>query len=112
MQKLFAECADYTPSKGTRGSLSQKLTVARGAILYFMTSKIQRISKFVVIGAIAILFLWDCYAQIAGGTEATISRAVWDFSKTNPFVVFLAGFVAGHLWWQSPRGICPVCGHE
>lgn len=67
-----------------------------------MTERFRRISKIVIATAFALIMLYDLVAQIMGGTNATISRAIWDFSSDVPFIPFLAGFFMGHLFWGNP----------
>jgi hypothetical protein len=64
--------------------------------------KLYRVSRIVVVTAFAIIMIWDLFAQVFGGTSATVSRAIWDFSQEAPWVVFLAGFFCGHLFWGNP----------
>lgn len=64
--------------------------------------KIYRISRIVIVSALLLILGWDLIAQLFGGTKATVSQAVWDFSRQAPWVVFLAGFFCGHLFWGNP----------
>lgn len=61
-----------------------------------------KITKIVTLAAVALVLVWDIYAQIAHGLTATVSYAVWEFCKVAPFIPFLTGFVMGHLFWGSP----------
>lgn len=65
-------------------------------------SKAYKISRIVTVAALAVVLVWDLYAQIAHGLGATVSFAVWEFSREAPFVPFLVGFVMGHLFWGTP----------
>ena len=67
-----------------------------------VTDKFHKISKWTIAIAFAVIMTYDLVAQIMGGTNATISRAIWDFSSDVPFIPFLAGFFCGHLWWGNP----------
>jgi len=63
---------------------------------------IKKISGRVIIGAVAIVFLWDLFAQIFGGLETTVSNVIWEFNRENQWVGYLVGLMNGHLLWGSP----------
>lgn len=65
-------------------------------------AQLLRVSKIVVIVSVAVILLWDLYAQVVGGSGATVSQAIWHFASDVPFVTFLVGFVCGHLFWGDP----------
>lgn len=67
-----------------------------------MTDAFKRISKIVILAVFALVMLYDLVAQILGGTNATISRAIWDLASDIPPISFLAGFFCGHLFWGNP----------
>lgn len=88
------------------------------------TPRLYKISRWVVCIAAAIVLLWDLFAQLVGGSGATVSMAIWRFAGEVPFVTFLVGFVNGHLFWgdpakfKGPTGLqpkepwqCPTCGN-
>ncbi len=54
-------------------------------------------------GLLAGLLLYEVIALLTGGKQPTLSEMVWRASR-NPVVPFLAGLLAGHLFW--PRS-CP-----
>jgi hypothetical protein len=51
-------------------------------------------------GLLLATLAYDVYAFLAGGTEATISWTIFEYSYKYPAGVFLIGFVCGHLFWQ------------
>lgn len=67
-----------------------------------MTEKLLKVSRIVVISAFVLVIAWDVFAQIKGGTGATVSMAIWGFASDVPFITFLAGFFCGHLFWGDP----------
>jgi len=66
-------------------------------------TKLLKISKWVLGIAIALILIWDLFAQLTGGLETTVSWAIWQWSGQYAFVSFLVGFVCGHLFWGDPK---------
>lgn len=66
-----------------------------------LTDKFKKISRIAILAACGVLLVYDIIAQLWGGTNATLSRAIWDLSSEAPFIPFLAGFFAGHLFWPG-----------
>lgn len=54
---------------------------------------------FIIVMAI-IMVIWDLFAQFTGGNSATISNAFIVFSHQHPWILFVAGLIAGHLLWR------------
>jgi len=67
------------------------------------TDVILAISQVVVIAFVVGVLSWDLFAQLRGGSKATVSWAVWGFAQKAPWVVFIVGFVCGHLFWGDPN---------
>jgi zinc transporter ZupT len=65
---------------------------------------VKKITQIFVFVAVAIIAIYDLIAFASGGTGATISCWFWEVSKVRPVIPFAAGFIAGHLFWQDPRG--------
>jgi hypothetical protein len=65
--------------------------------------KAYKITKIVVIAAVAVIIVWDLYAQLAHGLTATVSYAIWEFCEYAPFVPFICGALASHLFWPGGR---------
>lgn len=75
--------------------------------------KIKRYTVFFLIALITIGIVYDVYAIMAGGTEATISWVTWTAFKNYPIMSLTFGIVIGHLTWQmNPRVICPKCKNQ
>ncbi len=49
---------------------------------------------------IVIIGIYDVYALIEGGAEATISSVIISLSHDFLIIPFLAGILAGHLFWR------------
>lgn len=67
--------------------------------------KITKIVTFAVIPlVITIILIFDVYAIMVGGTEASISSLIIKSSYEMPFMVFLIGnalgILEGHLFWR------------
>lgn len=54
---------------------------------------------FIMAGIIGYI-LYDVVAFTEGGVSATISDVVNQQAYTKPWMVFLAGFLCGHLFWR------------
>lgn len=52
-----------------------------------------------IIGLLLVLEGWRCHRR----DNSTISETVWHVTMRSPWLAFLAGFLAGHLLWQSNR---------
>jgi hypothetical protein len=50
------------------------------------------------------LLLWDVFAMVRSGPEATISVVVHDFASRNPIVPLFVGIVVGHIFWPVGGG--------
>jgi hypothetical protein len=62
--------------------------------------KLRKLTQFVTAAFIAGLLVYDIYAYIKGGQEATVSHLVIKgWAKDYPAFTFLVGFVMGHLFW-------------
>lgn len=59
-----------------------------------------KITKIFILVSLVIILLYDVYAVIKGGTEATISWIVAGWAYDYPSLPFAVGFVCGHLFWQ------------
>jgi len=47
-----------------------------------------------------VLIAWDFVADYETGGDATISWQLWTAAKKRPIVAFVAGVLAGHLFWE------------
>ena len=49
---------------------------------------------------IVLIALYDTYAIVVGGTEASVSHMIIVWSYNYPAFTFLFGFAMGHLFWR------------
>ena len=50
--------------------------------------------------AVVGLSLFDVYIFWRGGTEATISWTIFEWSHKYPMIPFAVGVLCGHFFWQ------------
>jgi hypothetical protein len=62
--------------------------------------EIKKLTKIFIAATIAVIAAFDVYVWTAGGTEATISWTMFEWSHEYPVFAFAMGFVMGHLFWQ------------
>lgn len=64
----------------------------------------RTVTFYVIPGLTALILLYDVYAIMEGGTEASISALLIKASYEMPFMVFCIGFfngvLVGHLFWR------------
>jgi hypothetical protein len=60
---------------------------------------------FIIVGSAIIWILWDIFAYLKWGNPATESVIINKWMRIAPGLIFLAGYVAGHITWQVH--ICP-----
>lgn len=53
--------------------------------------------SFIVVGA--AIGIWDVYAVSSGRPNDTVSAVMQTWGRMAPWLPFLLGFLAGHLWW-------------
>lgn len=58
------------------------------------------ITKYFIFVSLAAILVFDGWVWSNGGTEATISWAIFAASYDYPLIPFFAGFVCGHFFWQ------------
>jgi len=73
---------------------------------------VRNITKIAVVFFILGILLYDAYAYIVAGQEATVSYLIiTDWSHNYPAFTLFVGIVMGHLFWALRSGPCEVCGH-
>lgn len=65
-----------------------------------MTDKWKKITVVFIISVICGIAGFDVVAIHEGGKEASISWTLISWSYQYPSVVFILGFVMGHLFWR------------
>ena len=57
-----------------------------------------------VVFSVAIVAIYDVYAMLQGGTEATISFTMYEWAYKYPIFTFSCGFfpgvLVGHFFWR------------
>jgi len=61
----------------------------------------KKITVIFIVAVIAIIIIYDVWALVAGGAEATISSVLLNESKNYPIIPFTLGVVCGHLFWEN-----------
>lgn len=62
-------------------------------------TKTKKITRAVLLGCILIATIWDIHVSWNAETGDTISEMTFAFAHQNPTVVFLIGYICGHLFW-------------
>jgi len=63
-------------------------------------------TKWLMIGVIIIIAVYDIAALAIGGRDATISHVIGiEGSFDSPLIPFAVGFVMGHLFWPQKRSL-------
>lgn len=53
-----------------------------------------------IVATLVAIGIWDVYAIVGGGKEASISHMIIELSYEYPSFTFLIGFAMGHLFWR------------
>ena len=61
----------------------------------------RKATKLLIVLAVVLIIAYDVFAYASGGVEATISRVVLGWSRSNPIIPFGVGVIAGHLFWAQ-----------
>lgn len=65
---------------------------------------IRSITSIVILSAVVILLGYDVFAIYKGGTEASISHMVIEWSYKYPIFTFSFGVLCGHFFWRVRGG--------
>jgi hypothetical protein len=57
------------------------------------------------------LGLYDLYAFLVGGMGSTISRVMLEVGFRYPAVIFVCGFICGHIFGRM-KVVCDECGKD
>ena len=60
----------------------------------------KKITRIFVLLTLVIVGVFDVFAIVKGGTEASISHLIFIWSYKYPAFTFLTGFCTGHLFWR------------
>jgi hypothetical protein len=61
----------------------------------------RQITIAMILATAFILIVWDIWAYVTVGGEATISAVILDNSKKYPMLPFSFGVLIGHLMWPQ-----------
>lgn len=66
-----------------------------------LTDELPAVVYWIAALTIAIVAIWDGYAQATGQEHMTITEIIYLWSRKWPLLPFVAGMVAGHLFWRK-----------
>lgn len=52
-----------------------------------------------LLGAVAIVYVWDAYTLTIGQPGHTVSAIIKEWSKEQPILAFAFGVLIGHIFW-------------
>ena len=61
---------------------------------------IQKVTSIFIISVTVLVIAFDVYVYTRGGTDATVSWAIFSVSYRHPMIPFSVGVLCGHLFWQ------------
>lgn len=59
------------------------------------------LTQVVVVVGLALFGVYDAYIISSQGYEASISTVILEWSHKAPIIPFVAGILAGHLFWPQ-----------
>ena len=65
----------------------------------------RKITGILILITAIIWIVWDIYAYVFGGGNATISVVLTDFSFYSPALPFIMGGLMGHWFFPAKRSI-------
>lgn len=61
----------------------------------------MNLTAWVLVAVVALLIVWDVFAQLRWGYTGTISYDILTASKNHPLIPLSIGIVMGHLFWPQ-----------
>ena len=61
----------------------------------------KKLTTVILVCNLILLALYDVYAIVTGGLEATISHVTLSAATNYPIIPFAVGVVSGHLFWPQ-----------
>lgn len=61
----------------------------------------QRLAVVILASALLVVGIYDLYAMLWLDKFATVSMVVLSVAREHPVLPFLAGLLAGHLFWPQ-----------
>jgi hypothetical protein len=71
----------------------------------------MKLTAVILLVVLCILGLYDLYIFIVGGMGSTISRVMLEVGIRYPAVIFVCGFIAGHIFGRM-KIVCDECGKD
>jgi hypothetical protein len=68
-------------------------------------------TSLIVTGAVITLGIYDLYAVAVGGVGTSISQFMQGAGFQSPFIIFVIGYICGHMFGFMKRK-CSNCGSE
>lgn len=66
--------------------------------------KTRQITGYAIIVFLVLIFVYDFWAYMQGGQDATISSVIiTDWALNYPAFTFGIGFIMGHLFWPLSK---------
>lgn len=65
---------------------------------------IRMVTQIFIALLIIVAIGYDIFAMMEGGTEASISHVVIEWSYKYPIATFASGLLCGHLFWRVRGG--------
>jgi hypothetical protein len=65
-------------------------------------NKWRTATKLAILALVAVAVVYDVIAYMRGSVDATISRVVLGWARSNPLIPFSVGVVCGHIFWSQP----------
>jgi hypothetical protein len=59
----------------------------------------KRMTNYFLLAVLIVVCAYDLYAYWWLTPQQTVSRTVFDLAREYPIIAFVAGVVAGHLFW-------------
>jgi hypothetical protein len=69
----------------------------------------MKTTAVILLIAFCILGLYDLWAFIDGGIGSTISRTMLELGFRYPAIIFVCGFICGHVFGRM-KIVCDNCG--
>lgn len=61
---------------------------------------LKKITAYFILISVIVILGYDGWVILQGGREVSISHQVIEWSYEMPAMVFLVGFLCGHLFWR------------
>jgi hypothetical protein len=69
-----------------------------------MNCQPNHITAAILFAALIAVGIYDLAAQSMYGYDATVTAVIQQWIREYPMLIFVAGYVAGHLFWPPHSG--------